>query len=490
MKLFKSKNSYLKGLSSSYLYILLSILVSFFMIPFSLHYLTKEEFGIFTVANELLLWLGLLEFGTVSVLKSKASHFLGGDKSINFNTVVSSAFFLQLLAGLMILFIGFIMSNHMETFFDLDNSVHNIDLVFQIMVLGLSLSISTNVFSSLLIAAKQVHIDNYLRIGMLLLKTIITIILLMNGFKLISLAIANLVAVVVISGIAFYRIRGVFPGLKISYANIRFMEMKSMIGKGWWFTVGGLAGIFINSLDSLLIGKFISVGIVANFVITKKLFDTAHRFIMQIFHVSRPYFGSFYGAQEYKKIQILYQLSINVSIYLTVLISIVILLINKWFISIWVGSEFYLGDVLSMLLAFNFILQSAVIPNRILFSSTLYEVKKQNFIRIEEGVVNLILSVVLINYFGVNGAIIASIIATLIFSNIYLNKLSNDFFLEYTKSKNNYSAYVIMLTLVLIYILSLQNIYTVYINIFSIIMLGTLFYIKHYNTIMKLYKGD
>lgn len=441
-----SRNSYIKGLSTGYVYIILSILISFFMIPFSLQYLTKEEFGIFTIANELLMWLGLLELGSVSVLRSRASHKLGGDNTINFDKLVSSAFFIQFIAALLILFIGIILSYKLGNFIDFNDNVENFELVFQLMILGLSLTISTNVFSSLLIASKQIHIDNYLKIGLLLLKTSVTIVLLMLGFKLISLAIANLLSVVIINIIAYYRVKKHFKDLKINYKMISFIEIKGLVGKGWWFTLGGLAGIMINYLDALLIGKFVSLAMVTNFIITKKLFDTANRFFMQIFNVTRPYIGQFYGASKKDELLKLTTISKKISVFGSIIITLFIILINEKFISVWVGDEFYLGSEITLLLGLNFILQSIIIPNRVFLSSALYEVKKVNLIRIYEGILNLSLSIILVINLGIYGIIIASIISSFIFSSYALEKIQNTYFCN----KINYNYFIIIIIITII----------------------------------------
>lgn len=443
-----SKNSYVKGLSTGYVYIILSILISFFMIPFSLQYLTKEEFGIFTIANELLMWLGLLELGSVSVLRSRASHKLGGDNTINFDKLVSSAFFIQFIAAILILIIGIILSYKLDNFIDFNDNVENFELVFQLMILGLSLTISTNVFSSLLIASKQIHIDNYLKIGLLLLKTIVTIVLLIFGFKLISLAIANLLSVVIINLIAYYRVRKHFKDLKISHKLVSFIEVKGLVGKGWWFTLGGLAGIMINNLDALLIGKFITLAMVTNFIITKKLFDTANRFFMQIFNISRPYIGQLYGAGKKDELLKLTSISKKISVFASILITLFIILINEKFISIWIGKEFYLGSEITLLLGLNFILQSIIIPNRVFLSSVLYKVKKVNLVRIYEGILNLSLSITLVFQFGIHGIIIASIISSLVFSSYALEKIQNSYFEQ--KIKYQYLILFIFIIIVLV----------------------------------------
>jgi hypothetical protein len=106
------------------------------------------------------------------------------------------------------------------------------------------------------------------------------------------------------------------------------------------------------------------------------------------------------------------------------------MLFNKWFIGLWVGSDFYLGDTVNMLLCINFILQAAVLPNRIVLATTFYKIEWHNITRVTEGITKLLISILLFKHLGVKAVVVGSIIACIIFSSISLNYLTSSFLNE------------------------------------------------------------
>jgi O-antigen/teichoic acid export membrane protein len=224
-----------------------------------------------------------------------------------------------------------------------------------------------------------------------------------------------------------YRVRKTLPYIKISASNFRLSRLKFLLGNGLWFTIGGLAGLFIFRLDSLLIGKYISLEIVASFLITSKLYMIADVFHKQVFNTTRPFFSQEFGKGNFFLLKSMYNVSFISSFVFAYFLGIVILLLNEWFIGIWVGEEFYLGNELNILLCLSFIMQSAVLPNRILLASTLYKNNLHAISRLSEGILKLILSIFLIHKLGINIIVISGIAASFIFSNTFLNFLSCKF---------------------------------------------------------------
>ncbi len=77
---------------------------------------------------------------------------------------------------------------------------------------------------------------------------------------------------------------------------------------------------------------------------------------------------------------------------------------------------------------------------------------KQNYIRVIEGIINLLLSIIFVKIWGVVGILIGSILANLLCSTIFLNKLvSVDFFSSRKNSITEYKFYSIIIVLFVIY---------------------------------------
>jgi len=146
-----------------------------------------------------------------------------------------------------------------------------------------------------------------------------------------------------------------------------------------------------------------------------------------------------------------------------------------------VGPDFYLGDLLSLLFATNFVFQSSVLPNRVLLAATIYQPKAHSLIRLTEGLVNLALTVVLIRYFEEAGVLLASIVATTLFSAIAMNVLSQKFFKEHD-SATGWVGYCFYGSVASVFLLCLSNDTTSLWGLLGVLLFAifTLFYLAIY----------
>jgi len=71
------QRNYLLGLGSSYFLTFASVFVGFFLTPFSLRFLDREQFAIFTLTADILAWMLLLDFGIAAGLKVQAAQMAG-----------------------------------------------------------------------------------------------------------------------------------------------------------------------------------------------------------------------------------------------------------------------------------------------------------------------------------------------------------------------------------------------------------------------------
>lgn len=424
------KKKFLKGVTSGYAYMIVSMVVALWMVPFVLRYLTRPEYGIFAIAGDLLGWLGVANLGITAAFNSKGAQLMGTSNREELTIITSTTFFAQLATSLLIIIGGIVISLNPEMLFGNRGDADNIELVVAILVAGFFIQYITQPLSSLLVADKQVHIDNYLRFGLLAIQTTLTIVLLVNGMKLLSLAISSFTSNIIISAITWYRVKRSFPDIRFSLRYWRSDRMIFLLKNGIWFTIGGIAGILIFRMDAFLIGKYLSLSLVASFVINNRLYQIADKFHGQFFNTARPYFAQTFGKGDMTKLSQMYNLVYYSSFLSAFVIGVGVFLISKWFIGWWVGPDFYLGDTLNLLLCINFIVQAAVLPNRIVLATSLHKIVYHNLTRFFEGIVKFSLSVVFIAHFGVKSIIIAAIVASLLFSNFLLNLITARFFRE------------------------------------------------------------
>lgn len=422
--------SFVKGITSGYSFTVFGLLISLWLVPFILGYLTKPEYGVFAILMDMIGWLSVANLGITATFNSKAAQLLGQKDFKELSIVTSTTFFSQLFSVVIILIVGVFFVLNPEWFFQSTNSSENLPLVIAILVLNFGVMYLSQPFSLLLVADKQLHIDNYIKFGMLIFKTIITVLLLMQGFKLMSLAISSIASTIIFSIIAWYRVKKSMPQVQFSLQFWRIDRFSFLLKNGIWFSLGGIAGLLIFRMDSYLIGKFINLTTVASFVITIKLYQIAETIHQQFFNTTRPYFAQTFGEGNFKKLSKMYSIIFYLSFILAFAIGILVMLFNEWFINLWVGESFYLGNTLNLLLCINFIIQTAVLPNRILLATSLYKIEIHNITRILEGITKFAFCYLLISIYGINSIVIVSIICSLLLSNISLNILTSQLLKE------------------------------------------------------------
>jgi len=456
----KQLNFFWKGALSAYLQFVVVTIVGLWLTPYVLTFLSKVEYGVFAIFIDFITWISFIEI-TNGVMQSKLVHYYGNNKLYEANVLAVSAFWSQVCIAILILVISIILSNHLELFFNLNGTIPFLKESFILIAISSSINIVGRTYSSIMVASKRIYIDNYINTFIFILRIVLVVIFLNEGYQILSLAISNLVTSIVSVGIKLYRVHKLGFNFSMHPKYISIKKVLFLFDYGKWFTLGSLAGLLIFNIDRLITGKVLGLEMVTIYIVTMKLYELSEKILSKVINISRPFIGELYSKKEYKKLSELFIFMDQIYTFVVIGVGFGILTISSWFIKWWVGEEFYGGDILSFFMFLNFVLQAIVMPKRAYLASTLYEVKKQNIVRLIEGIVNLILSIILVNFLGMIGLIIASILSTMFGSNLTYSYFVRKLFKE---NKN-----------VLIYNKAFfVSIFTIFLGIICILLIGKL----------------
>ncbi|HUI10796.1 MAG TPA: lipopolysaccharide biosynthesis protein [Bacteroidota bacterium] len=416
--------NYLAGLTSGYVRTVVTVIVGLWLTPFTLRYLDRQEYAIFTLASDALMWLGLLDLGITTGLRVQAAQLTGRPDKEKLNLLASTAFFAQNGVVVLILIAGSVLAFLFPHLFpvrpDLQKDATN--LMFM-LVLGSSLSIGTQTFSAILVANQQIHIDNFIGLLNIGIRTLLTVVLLEAGWGLYSLAVAALAAVVVTVVLAVVRTYRFLPDLRIRWSLASWTSFKSISHVGLWFSLGGLAGIVIQSLDRIMTAQVVSIEMVTTLTLTGRLYALSGSLLGQITETARPMLGQIFGQRKMDHALRTYRRLFALSTGSAVVAAASMWAANGTFVTRWVGGTNYGGISLDFALALNLILASWILPNRAILTASL-NVRPQVVCRMIEGGLNLGLSIVFGRMFGVFGVVFATAIACLVSSWWYMPLLT------------------------------------------------------------------
>lgn len=400
--------NYVAGLTSGYVRTILTVVVGLWLTPFTLRFLDRQEYAIFTLASDALMWLSLLDLGITSGLRVKAAQLTGRPDKERLDLLASTAFFAQNAVVILILVAGTVLAFMFPHLFpvrpDLQKDATNLMLM---MVLGSSLSIGTQTFSAILVANQQIHIDNFIGLLNIGIRTILTVVLLEAGWGLYSLAVATLAAMVITSVLAVLRTYRFLPDLHIRWSLASWDMFKNISHVGLWFSLGGLAGIVIHSLDRIVTAEVVSVDMVTTLTLTSRIYALSGSLLGQITDTARPMLGQLIGLKKMGDALRTYRQLFSLSTGSAVVVAMSIASGNGSFVTRWVGELNYGGFWLDVALAINLVTYAWVLPSRAILTANL-TVRGPVLVRCLEGLVNIGLSVFLGRIYGVMGVVLAT----------------------------------------------------------------------------------
>lgn len=408
--------NYLTGLGSGYVASIVTILTGLFLTPFTLSFLDREEYAIFIIASDLLIWLGLIDLGITGGLAVQAAQLTGKPDQQRLNALVSTAFFAQLVVVVVLLIVGSILAFSFPYIFPIRPDLQrDATLVMLLLVLSQAIAMGSRTFSALLVANQQIHIDNLIKLALVALRTVLTVLLLVIGWGLFSIVIANLIATCVTSTLAVIRTFRLPFRPHLTWQLFSWEVFRGISSLGLWFTVGGLAGILILNLDRIVVAQVVSLESVVILSLSGRLFLLADGFLQQITNTSRPMLGQLLGEGKLAKTLDTYHQIFLLSNGLALVAAASLWASNQSFITSWVGPLNYGGPWLDIAFAISLLVNVWILPNRAVLSSNLI-VKPQSLSRIAEGVLNVGFSVFLAQQLGLIGVVIATALAGLLTS--------------------------------------------------------------------------
>ena len=395
-------------------------MIGFIATPIVISYLGKEHYGIWIIIGNVLGYVGLMDFGITGAITTLVAKNNNEKNSHKINGLVNNAFFLQLGILILIICIGSILSFFVPSFFAVDPNDHNLVFkTFLFAIIGYAISFPPKSFKGLIKGRQYISLLAWLEFANVALITLLNISLLYLGFGLLAMPIGAIVIRLLSYFPFFYFAKRAFPELKLSFKLFDRKEAFSILNVSALWFIGTTSAIIIYSTDNIVIGKFISIELVAAYYVTYRLSEFLRDRLYMISKTALPGFGQLLGQGDFKKMQNLYLRSQRIIIGLTIPISFLIVLFNYDFVSLWVGADLFAGQEITIAFAFLLFIMVFYQSSSVVLSSGL-QLKAIAWSRGIEASLNLFLSIIGALKFGLFGVIGATIISNLLTSFWYI----------------------------------------------------------------------
>ncbi len=392
-----------------------AIVIAFFVSPIIVHNLGNENYGIWTLIVSVTGFFTVLDFGVNTAIVRFISMYKAKADYRSANEIYSTSFILFIIIGLGIFLVTTVFAYFFKDFFNIEG-LGRTYLFFVFFVVGTDLAFGFvfSVYQATLSGLQEFLKINIISVSTLVVKNILIVFLLTSGFSLMSMAFVQVIANLLRAACQCWIIRKNFGFLSFSREHYNKSVLKQVFNYSIYSFIISIALKVLFFTDSVVIGRLLKVSEVTFYAIPAMIMQYSEKIIWAVSAVLIPVISSYNAIGEEQKNKNIYVLGSKYSLMLSVPIIFVLYTNGSNFISIWMGEEYGMRAewVMKILVVGYAFYLPQMISHGILKGISKHKVFA--YVLIGEAVVNLIMSVVLVKYYGIEGVALGTAVPLIV----------------------------------------------------------------------------
>jgi O-antigen/teichoic acid export membrane protein len=395
-------------------------IVTFVATPLYLNYTSGEVYGYWLTIGSVLSWLYLSDFGIGMALSRSAITAIEAKDKDLFNELIRGALILFSFTAIIFLIVGICLSGFFINWFNIKPEyLNSFRFTYFVTIAAGALAFPLSVFSASIEAFQKISFNRMVTSGSALLGIAIVLILLHLDFGLVAFSLGMFITVFSGAFVSFFYFRKLCPDFKLLPLKLTKTVIGKLVKFGGYFQIGKLANIVALNTDNIIIASFLGATLVSSYTFTSKL-----ALLFSVTLISKIPLALFPGISQLvdqknsealkKNFISLFRIVMRIGI----VSSLFVFIVNEKFISAWVGSDSYAGDLLSFVWIYMIFFDS-IIRGVSIFIFSFGDLKGWAIASLAETILNISMSLLLIDKLGLVGVAVGTAISKTITTGIY-----------------------------------------------------------------------
>ena len=388
--------------------------INFFLFPFIIYYVGVEDYGIYLLVGAFVGYFGLLDFGVGGALVKYVAEFNAKEDDIKVNEMVNSTFAFYLGIGIIIALSIFIIGTFYVNVFNIDpTQIEKARLIAYITALGALTSWPIRSFGNALQGLQRYDYNAIVQFAVALINAVVTIILLLSGYGIIELILFGIIIGALGQLAIVVLVQRLLPYLEVRRKYMGISTMKKIFKFSSVVFVSQITSLIILGTDRIVIGAFVSVSAITLYAIARKLHDLSHTASALPSSAILPAATELDTLGKKKHLQKLLIRGGKYKCALILSVTVVLMILAEPLIRFWMGEDYIdMTWPAQVYLSYWLIFAAWGITGTVLLSLEKY--KPILIINITAAIGNLILSLILVQWYGILGVILGTVIPNLI----------------------------------------------------------------------------
>ena len=333
------------------------MVVPFFLTPFVIRRLGVTAYGIWILAVSTVSYLSVLDMGLRSAVIRFVSKAEAQGKPEEASSAISAALWFRIIISSGVAVLSVLLALAFPHVFKIPNDLQRAGQITVLAcALGAAITLFSGVFGAVLAATHRFDVLSSISSLQTLARAGGVILILKSGHGLVPLAYWEL-TVVSLGGLATCGAAlKLFPACRVPIARPEMAFVKKIWSYSFTTFIFILAVQIIINTDNLVVGSFISVGMVAFYSIGGSLMTYSGQVVSAVSTTFTPIASNLEALGESKGLERLLLRGTQATLGIALPISLALVLRGKTFIGLWMGPQYseISGTVLQILIVSQF----------------------------------------------------------------------------------------------------------------------------------------
>lgn len=410
-----------KNVIANYIGIIGQIVIAFLLTPFLVHTLGDTKYGIWSIAAAFTGYMCLLDLGISSAVNRYVARYYAVRNDDKLNAVVSTALAIFVVICMIIFLISPFMASLIVNGLGFEENMR--DLVYVLIIIisfDVGIFVLGNLFRGAFGGLQRYDIINYTQIISAAYKAILFYFFLSEGFDLPAMGYISLTANIMVGMGYFILLKRLYPSISISFKCINKSSARKMFTFGGYSFLVMLANQIIYYSDAFVIGYFMTAAAITYYSISWSLAEYVKRMCLAISRTYAPAISEEDAKNNITSIIRMYVSGTKYMIIISNVFTVGIMILGGALIAIWMGPQYKeLCETVLLILIVNLFVQG---PQLISYSvlKGLAKQKVYSYVSLGVSVVNLALSIILVQKWGIVGVAIGSAVPQIFFHGLFV----------------------------------------------------------------------
>ena len=411
------------GIGLSYINIMMQVIVNFIYVPILLHYIGKNEYGLYQLMGSLIAYFSIMDFGLSAAVIRFYSKYRALKDNIGMENILAISVRGYGVVTVLALAVGLVCYVFIDNIFVASMTLAEINeakQIFLLLLLNIVITLSTMVFRSVINAHERFFFLKGIETIQLVMQPILVVLVLQHHPSAFSVAAVQTVLNFILSGArVYYCFNKLHVKIHFHYWNHElFSEFKKLALSV--FAVSLIDQVFWKT-NQIILGIISGTTAVAIYSIASLIYMNYMALSTAISGVYLPHVTGMVARKE--PIGKLSELFIQIGrwqYYLLALVATGFIIFGKQFISLWAGPGFEDSYIITLLIIIPFtvdLIQN--IGQAILQAMNRYDFRARTYLL--TGILNLILAIPLGTRYGGIGCAVATGISMIVGNGFIMN---------------------------------------------------------------------